>query len=435
MAAAAENSAGRSATIFALSSGAPPAGVAVVRISGPDAGVTLDLMTARPRPAPRRATLRTLIDAEGRQLDRALLLWLPGPGSATGEDMAELHLHGGRAVTAAVLAALGRLPGLRPAEPGEFTRRAFETGRIDLNEAEALADLLAAETEAQRRNAMILAGGALSRALDGWQTMILTLSARIEAQLDFADEDDVAPLDLGFAADLAALADDIARWRGRAPVERLRDGIRVVLAGPPNAGKSSLLNALVGREAAIVTPIAGTTRDLIETPVAIGGIPFLLTDTAGIHEGSGDAVEAIGIDRAAQAMAAADLVLWLGAPGDAPTGAIRIGAQSDRHAHDPARHDLCLSAVSGDGIDRLLELLAERAHSLLPGEGEAALSARQRLALDRLAEAVGLAQGEVDPLLVAEALRLARAAADALTGRAGTEDMLDGLFGRFCIGK
>ncbi|MET0373548.1 MAG: tRNA uridine-5-carboxymethylaminomethyl(34) synthesis GTPase MnmE, partial [Rhizorhabdus sp.] len=345
MPAATKNS---SATIFALSSGAPPAGVAVVRISGPDAGAALDQLTGRARPAPRRATLRTLTDPHSNlALDRALLLWLPGPGSATGEDMAELHLHGGRAVTAAVLGVLARLPGLRPAGAGEFTRRAFETGQIDLNEAEALADLLAAETEAQRRNAMLLADGALSRAIEGWQAILLSLSARLEAQLDFADEEDVAPLSAGFAEELTALATGIDRWRGRPPAERLRDGIRVVLAGPPNAGKSTLLNALVGREAAIVTPIAGTTRDLIEAPVALGGVPFLFTDTAGLHAG-GDTVERIGIDRASQAIRAADILLWLGDPTEAPDGAVRVGAQKDRLSHDVDRYDLLLSAVAGE---------------------------------------------------------------------------------------
>ena len=423
-------------TIFALSSGAPPAGVAVVRISGPEAGPAIDRLTNGKRPVPRRATLRTLMDPDsGVPLDRALLLWLPGPGSATGEDMAELHLHGGRAVTTAVLAALANVPGLRPAQAGEFTRRAFETGRIDLNEAEALADLLAAETEAQRRNAMLLAEGALSRAIETWQATLLSLSARLEAQLDFADEEDVAPLDPGFAADLADLIAAIDRWRGRPPAERLRDGVRVVLAGPPNAGKSTLLNALVGRQAAIVTPIAGTTRDLIEAPVAIGGVPFLFTDTAGLHDGGDDIVEAIGIDRAGQAIAAADIVLWLGRPEDTPEGAIRVGAQSDRNAHDRARYDILLSAVSGEGMAALTELLLDRAGSLLPSEGEAALSLRQRVALDALAESLALTRTEDDPVLIAEALRLARAAIDRLTGRAGTEDMLDGLFGRFCIGK
>lgn len=435
--ASATNNPGRSGlTIFALSSGAPPAGVAVVRISGPAAGSALDRLTIAARPTPRRAVLRTITDPQtGVPLDRALILWLPGPGSATGEDMAELHLHGGRAVTAAVLGALADLPGLRGAEAGEFTRRAFENDRIDLNEAEALADLLAAETEAQRRNAMMLADGALSRALVRWQTSILELSASLEAILDFSDEDDVAPLDPVFGTKLAKLAAEVARWRQSAPVERLRDGIRVVLAGPPNAGKSTLLNALVRREAAIVTPIAGTTRDLIEVPVSIGGVAFLITDTAGLRDRQDDAAEAIGVERAGRAMAAADILLWLGDPDLAPTNAVKIGAQCDRVAHDSGQIDLTLSAHNGKGMDELVALLIERATALLPREGEAALSERQRMALAGLAEAIDLAELEPDPLLKAEALRLARAALDKLTGRAGTEDMLDGLFGRFCIGK
>lgn len=371
----------------------------------------------------------------GDRLDRALVLWLPGPGSATGEDMAELHLHGGRAVTAAVLDALAVVPGLRPATPGEFTRRAFETGRIDLNEAEALADLLAAETEAQRRNAILMAEGALSRAVESWQERILALSARLEAEMDFSDEDDVAALDANFVAEVVKVGAEIERWQGFAPIERLRDGIRVVLAGPPNAGKSTLLNALVGREAAIVTPIAGTTRDLIEAPVAIGGVPFLLIDTAGLRESGVDVVETIGIERATTALSVADIIVWLGDPYNAPAGAVRIGAQSDRMHHRAAEFDLLVSAKSGDGMDALMALLLERAAGLLPKEGEAALSARQRAALDRVAEALSLASSELDIVLVAEALRLARAALDGLTGRAGTEEMLDGLFGRFCIGK
>lgn len=407
-----------------------------MRISGPGAGETLERLTDRPRPVPRRATLRTLVHpAGGDRLDRALVLWLPGPGSATGEDMAELHLHGGRAVTAAVLAALGSLADLRSALPGEFTRRAFETGRIDLNEAEALADLLAAETEAQRRNAMLLAEGALSRAVERWQQRVLALSARLEAEIDFSDEADVAPLDPGLVGEVAELAAEIDRWRGHAPVERLRDGIRVVLAGPPNAGKSTLLNALVGREAAIVTPIAGTTRDLIEVPVAIGGVPFLLMDTAGLRESGDDVVEAIGIERATMALEMADIIVWLGDPYNAPAGAVRLGAQADRLDHPAGRFDLVVSAKSGEGMDKLVAMLLDRAASLLPAEGEAALSGRQRVALERVAEALSLAAAEPDILLVAEAFRLARGALDALTGKAGTEEMLDGLFGRFCIGK
>ncbi len=425
-------------TIFALSSGAPPAGVAVVRLSGPGAGAALDaLLAGRARPAPRRASLRRLINpVDGRSLDQALLLWLPGPSTATGEDMVELHLHGGRAVTRAVLETLERLPGLRAAAAGEFTRRAFANGRIDLNEAEALGDLLSAETETQRRNALALADGALSRTLQTWLEQLLFLSARVEAVLDFEDEDDVPDLGAGFHEDLCALARDVAGWVDRPPVERLRDGIRVVLAGPPNAGKSTLLNALAGREAAIVTPLAGTTRDLVEVPVSIEGIAFLLIDTAGLHERPADAVEVIGIDRARQAMAAADILLWMGHPGAAPSGSVRIAARCDiENGSVPDDVDLRLSARTGAGMPDLIDLLKERARALLPREDEVALSRRQREQIGQMSSALSLGMAEQDPLLVAEALRLCRIAMDRLTGRAGTEDMLDGLFGRFCIGK
>jgi tRNA modification GTPase len=425
-------------TIFALSSGAPPAGVAVVRLSGPGAGAALDaLLAGRARPAPRRASLRRLISpVDGHPLDQALLLWLPGPSTATGEDMVELHVHGGRAVTRAVLETLGSLPGLRAAEAGEFTRRAFANGRIDLNEAEALGDLLSAETETQRRNALALADGAFSRKLQTWLDQLLSLSARVEAVLDFEDEDDVPNLGTGFDEDLRSLTRDVSGWVDRPPVERLRDGIRVVLAGPPNAGKSTLLNALAGRDAAIVTPLAGTTRDLVEVPVSIGGIAFLLTDTAGLHERPADAVEIIGIDRARQAMATADILLWMGAPGAAPYGSVRIAARCDMEDGPvPDGVDLQLSAQTGAGMPDLIDLLTKRAQALLPREDEVALSLRQRQQIGRLSSALSLASAERDPLLIAEALRLCRLAIDTLTGRAGTEDMLDGLFGRFCIGK
>ena len=383
---------------------------------------------------PRRAVLRSLRDKDVL-LDRALVLWLPAPTTATGEDMVELHLHGGRAVVSAVLSALGRYPGLRHAEAGEFTRRAFEQGRIDLIEAEALGDLLAAETEGQRRNAMILAGGALSRAIEDWQSRLLGLSAGLEAQLDFSDEIDIGPLDPALLADIATIAREIDAWRARPAVDRLRDGVRVVIGGPPNAGKSTLLNALVGREAAIVTPIAGTTRDLVEVPVAIGAIPFLFTDTAGLRADAADAVEGIGIDRAHQAMAAADIVLWLGDPQDAPVKAIRIAAKSDLTVTAVADDMLAISARSGAGLDKLIATLLDRARALLPAEGEAALSERQRNGLGLLADALSLSLGQQDPILVAEGLRAGLRACDALTGRAGTEAMLDQLFGRFCIGK
>jgi len=432
------HSAADAATIFALSSGSPPAGVAVIRVSGPRAGEAMDaLLGGRPRPASRRASLRTIVDPiDQRALDQALLLWLPGPASATGEDMAEFHVHGGRAVVAAVLRSLGELSGLRAAEAGEFTRRAFANGRIDLTEAEALGDLLTAETETQRRNALALADGALSRKLADWLQQILLQSARVEAVLDFEDEADVPDLGEAFTAELQRLSRDVSGWCDRPPVERLRDGIRVVLAGPPNAGKSTLLNALAGREAAIVTPIAGTTRDLVEVPVSIGGIAFLLTDTAGLHEAAADAVEAIGIARARQAIESADILLWLGEAGEAPAGSVRIAARSDEAEFKEAdKADLTLSAHTGQGMHQLTELLVTKAIALLPREDEVALSRRQRDGIEHLSAMLKLAKAETDPLLVAEALRMARTAINRVTGRAGTEDMLDALFGRFCIGK
>jgi tRNA modification GTPase len=415
-------------TIYALSSGAPPAAVALIRISGPRADEALAAL-AGALPEPRVATFRRL-RANGEVLDNTVIIRFPGPNSATGEDIAELHLHGGRAVVAAVLAALAALDGLRAAEPGEFTRRAFENGRIDLAEAEGLADLLAAETEGQRRAALRLAGGALSRQIESWQARLLLLSAQIEAALDFSDEDDVAPADI--AAPRAALIAEIQRFLDRPPAERLRDGIRVVIAGPPNAGKSTLLNALAGREAAITSESAGTTRDVIEAPVALGGAPFLLVDTAGLRDGS-DTIEAVGVARARAQLEAADLILWLGAPGEAPERAIRVGAKADLGPVDPEA-EIAVSARTGDNIDALLRLLIARSASLLPAESEVTLNARHREALGEAA--AWLEEGGApDPLIAAEALRQARTALDRITGRAGVEEMLDALFGRFCVGK
>ncbi len=280
---------------------------------------------------------------------------------------------------------------------------------------------------------MILAGGALSRAIERWRGDILALSAMIEAQLDFSDEIDMPEIDRALLEKTAFVLSEIDAWRGRPSVERLRDGIRVVLGGPPNAGKSTLLNALVGRDAAIVTPIAGTTRDLIEVPAAIGGAPFLFTDTAGLHAGSGDMVEDIGIDRAQRALAAADIVLWLGAPAEAPNNAVLISAKAD--LENGARQGLAVSAMTGKGMKALIDILLVRARALLPVEGEAALSDRQRRGVEAVSASLARAAREQDPILFAEDLRLARLALDGLTGRAGTEDMLDSLFGRFCIGK
>lgn len=424
-------------TIFALSSGAPPAGIAVIRVSGPQAGPALHAL-ARRLPQPRVASLTLLRDpGDGAPLDRALILWLPGPSTVTGEDLAELHCHGGRAVIAAVEAALAAQPGLRRAEAGEFTRRAFENGRMDLNAVEGLSDLLAAETQHQRRAALMMAEGHFSRRIDRWREHVLDLSAMAEAALDFSDEDDVPDADIEdrLNARIRILADDVAAVLSAPSAERLRDGVRVVLAGPPNAGKSTLLNALVGREAAIVSDIAGTTRDRIEAPAAIDGVAFLFTDTAGLRDETADAIEAIGMDRAKAALAAADIILWLGPPDESPrSDALLIAAQCD-HLHHARHPGLRVSAQTGEGMGVLRRALLERANALLPGEGEYALHARQRQGATMVHDHLDAAGRTGDLLLCAEELRQARGALDVLSGRAGTEDMLDRLFSGFCIGK
>lgn len=426
-------------TIYALSSGQPPAAVAIIRISGPKASTALLALAGRV-PKSRRATLARLVDPEaGEVLDHALVLWFEGPATATGEDLAELHLHGGRAVVARMLKTLAALPGLAPAAPGAFTRRAFENGRIDLAEAEGLADLLFAETELQRLSALAMAEGGLSAHVATWQDVLLSLSARAEALLDFSDEGDVVE-DRGAAAmlsnEIAALRCEISDLLGRPTGERLRDGIRVALAGPPNAGKSTLLNALAGREAAIVSPRAGTTRDVIEVPLALAGRPYVFVDTAGLHGGSGDEIEAIGMDRARNVIAKSDIILWLGETNASPEPGrtITVHARADLPGRElvPTGADIALSAVTGAGMDRLVAMLTDRADELLPRPGDLALNMRQR---DLLGECADALIGHDDLLITAENLRRARGALDRLTGRAGTEDMLDALFGRFCIGK
>lgn len=422
-------------TIFALSSGAPPAAIGVVRVIGPKARDALLDLAGRV-PAPRRAALSRLRDRQGAVIDEALVLWLPGPGTETGEDTAELQCHGGRAVIAAVETALAALPGLRRAKPGEFTRRAFLNGKIDLAEAEGLADLLEAETELQRLSAMAMAGGAFSRDVEQWRAELLALSASIEAVLDFADEDDVATLASDFTIKIEALAKAIKVWLDRPRAELLKEGFRVVVAGPPNAGKSTLFNVLVEAEAAIATPIAGTTRDVLTRPVAIAGVPFLFADTAGLHDAVDDVVEAIGIERALEALDRADLVLWLGPEGTGPPGAWEIAGQVDKEgylAKASPRHRI--SARTGEGIDGLRADLVETASNALPRPGEAALNERQHELLSEARTALAQAAEHSDPLLIAEALRLARVSFDSLLGRTATEDMLDTLFGRFCIGK
>jgi len=426
-------------TIFALSSGQPPAAVGILRISGPGAGHALKSLTGG-LPEPRVASLSKITDmVSGELLDSALCLWFPGPNSATGEDLAEIHCHGGRAVIRAIEAALEQIDGLRRAEPGEFTRRAFTHGKMDLAEAEGLSDLLFAETELQRKAAVRNAGGALSRKVDDWQQQILQLSAQVEAELDFSDEDDVAPEQAAMVQNAARpLVEEMRNLLARPRAEKLRDGIRVVLGGPPNSGKSTLLNALVEREAAIVSDIAGTTRDVIEVPIALGGIPFLFIDTAGVRESGAETIEQIGIDRAHQQFAAADIILWLGDEGQGPgaDGLVEVSSRSDHPDHSPkASGSFTLSPVSGQGMDALVDYLVTRAKDILPDGDQVSVNARQADRLTAASESLAAMIDEPDYLIVAEHLRMARKALDEITGKASTEDMLDGLFGKFCIGK
>ena len=418
-------------TIYALSSGAPPAGIGVIRISGPLAGEALSRM-ANGLPPPRSPRLRILRNGEGAALDQALVMWFAGPNTATGEDLAEIHCHGGRAVVAALLAALSSIDGLREAEPGEFTRRAFSNGRIDLAEAEGLADLLSAETELQRRGALLAAGGDLSRRIEGWRDRVLGLAASIEAVIDFADEDDVS-LPASFSRELDELIGEIRATSQRPATERLRDGIRVVLAGPPNAGKSSLFNALLSDDAAIVTSEAGTTRDVLERPVSIGGVPLVLVDTAGMRDSGAGAIEEMGIERARKEVASGHIVLWLGAPDELPVGAIQISAKSDLGAVQS--EGLEVSAVTGFGLSELTDMLVEKAQEILPPVDQIAFNRRQREWAQTAAQSLVNVDTHSDLLIAAENLRAARRALDRLVGRDSTEEMLDALFGRFCIGK
>ncbi|MXO86841.1 tRNA uridine-5-carboxymethylaminomethyl(34) synthesis GTPase MnmE [Altererythrobacter aurantiacus] len=422
-------------TIFALSSGSPPAAIGVIRVSGP-AARQVGIRLAGSLPAPREAALRSLRGDDGQLLDKALVLFFDGPRTATGEDLLELHCHGGRAVIAAVQQALSRFEGVRAAVPGEFTRRAFANGRIDLAEAEGLSELLSAETELQRRSAIALTSGALSRQVEQWRSAILNLSASVESVLDFGDEDDVAELPPDFTDRVAALAAEMTRWLDRPRAEKLREGFRIVLAGPPNSGKSTLFNALLEEAVAITSAEAGTTRDVIERPVSLDGMPLVLIDTAGLRDEGAGEIEVIGIGKAQEQIERADCVLWLGPEGEGPDGAIelesRIDDASTVRKTNPAFR---VSAVTGEGVDALRSGLLNIARDTLPKPGDVALNVRQAGLIREASEALEQIERVCDPLLVAEHLRLARAAMDSLTGRASTEDMLDNLFGRFCIGK
>jgi len=420
-------------TIFALSSGRPPAAIAIIRVSGSRAHEAARRIAGE-LPEARTAAVREIRHpSSGELLDEALVLRFDGPGGSTGEDSVEFQCHGGRAVVDAVLAALGEVPGLRLAEPGEFTRRAFENGRIDLTEAEGLADLIEAETESQRKAALALAEGGLKQQIAIWQQRLLELSAVAERAIDY-DEDDAA-VDPALVADTAALAAELREWLDRPRAEPLKDGVRVVVAGPPNIGKSSLINAIAGQERAIVTDIPGTTRDHIEIPLSLAGVPILLTDTAGLRA-TDDAVEAIGVSRAKTLVESADVLVWLGCASEAPNHPrlILVHAKVDL----PERSGVPLAALpvssrTGQGLGALLTRVSELAEAVLPDEGAIALNRRQA---GLLAEAMEALEGPSDEtVLIAENLRLARNAFDRLTGRAGVENMLDALFSRFCLGK
>lgn len=420
-------------TIFAVASGAGRAAVTLLRISGAQAGAAIDAMCRRP--AARVASLRKLRDADGATLDHALVLWLPGPGSYTGEDSAELHLHGGRAVLSAVSETLVHL-GARPAEAGEFTRRAFLNGRMDLVEAEAVADLIAAETRSQRAQALRQMEGGLGDVLHGWAGQLTRLLAQQEALIDFPDEDlppEVEASMLGeiscVLAEISAMLDDGRRG------EKLRDGLVFAIIGPPNAGKSTLVNSLAAREVAIVSETPGTTRDVLEVRLDLGGVPVTLLDTAGLREAR-DPIEAEGIRRARARMAEADLVVQVTDDGFFETidvaEVIRVHTKADLGGGE----GLAVSAATGAGMDGLRDALAAAAHRLTQGEGPPPLTrARHRAALSQAAERLEAALDAPLPELRGEDLRMALRAIGRITGIVGVEDILDQVFRQFCIGK
>jgi tRNA modification GTPase len=433
-------------TIFALASAPGRAGIAVLRLSGPGVHRTL-LAVAGQAPVPRRATRVRFRDPDsGEPIDDGVVLYFPAPHSYTGDDVAEFHVHGSRAVTAAVLEMLGRRQGLRLAEPGEFTRRAFENGKLDLTEAEAVADLVEAETAAQRRQALRQLDGALGALYEDWRARLMNALARIEAEIDFPEEGLPPDLWAGIRGAIATLAREIAAHLddGRRG-ERLRDGVSVAILGPPNAGKSSLLNTLARRDIAITSAIAGTTRDVIEARLDLGGYPVLLADTAGLRE-SGDTIEREGVRRALARAEAADLrliVLDATRPGetvdprllddDALVVLNKIDAQSGRGI-DGA---LGISVKTGAGMDALLTRLSEEVAKRAGDGGGAPLitRARHRAALQDCAAALERFADVTLPELAAEDLRQAARALGRITGRVDVEDMLDIVFREFCIGK
>jgi tRNA modification GTPase len=439
-------------TIFALSSGRSPSAIAIIRVSGPQTRLAVERLCGK-LPAPRLAQFTTLRDLEGSALDESVTLWFPAPHSATGEDVAEFHVHGGRAVIAAMFDALSAIDGLRPAEPGEFTRRAFDNGKLDLTEAEGLDDLIHAETDRQRRQALRHLKGLLGARAESWRQQIIEASALIEAGIDFSDEGDVsAELVAPALRKIAALKSEIEETlAASAQSERLREGLTVAIAGPPNAGKSTLLNRLARREAAIVSPHAGTTRDVIEVHLDLDGYPVTLIDTAGVRD-THDPVEQEGVRRARDRARTSDLVLWLvdandkSAPtpqsdGDhAPVWIVRnkVDLVTVKGEGTGATGRFDVSASRGDGVPELIAAVVSYAQDYFgPGEMALVSRARHRTLLQETVAALGRAERSADKgdELLAEELRIAIHSLGRLTGRVDVEDILDVIFREFCIGK
>ena len=440
----------REQTIFAVSSGRPPSAIVIVRVSGPQAGTALAALAGK-MPVPRMATRALLRDATRQPIDDAVVLWFPGPASATGEDVAEFHVHGGRAVLVALFASLSAFADMRAAEPGEFTRRAFENGKLDLTEAEGLDDLIHADTDRQRRQALRQLNGLLGDRARNWRNQIIEASALIEVGIDFSDEGDV-PVELIAPAvakikTLLGEIEEVLAAQGRS--ERLREGLVVAIAGPPNVGKSTLMNALARREVAIVSPHAGTTRDVIEVQLDLDGYPVTVIDTAGIRE-SEDPVEQEGVRRARARAAEADLVLWISDAqheeisrgGTGPVWEVRnkidLEAAGARPPQGQGGTDFRISASRGDGVGELIAALIGFAQDYF-GFGDDGLIGRERqrqllqqtaASLQRSIGAIG--EGEE---LAAEDLRMAAYSLGRLLGRVDVEDILDVIFREFCIGK
>ncbi|QGM47079.1 tRNA uridine-5-carboxymethylaminomethyl(34) synthesis GTPase MnmE [Methylocystis heyeri] len=430
-------------TIFALATGAGRSAVAVVRLSGPEAGSTLKELTGVALKA-RHAHYAYFRDPQTLEiLDHGLALYFPAPGSATGEDCAELHLHGGRAIVEAVLSMLARFRGLRPAEPGEFARRAFLRGKMDLSQAEGLADLIDAQTAFQRRQALRVAEGALRERMELWRATLIGAQAMTAAELDFADESDVGVFSIDSLTGLIApmLLQMEEALKAAPAAERLREGFLVLLLGPPNAGKSTLMNRLAQREVAIVSELPGTTRDMIEVQLDLEGLPVIVVDTAGLRD-SGDEIERIGVARTRARAGQADLILWLSEGGRAPVPSlggdaevIRIGTKAD--IAETAPGVISISSVSGEGVEALCHAIAERAYKALGG-GETALLIRERhrAAIESARSLLEGAMVRDKPLeIVAEDIRLASRQLERILGAVEVEQVLDAVFSRFCIGK